>query len=35
LVNNFKLSLTIVLLELCKDVKLTTLWGRLFQATAT
>ena len=32
-VNNFKLGLTIVLLKVRKDVKLTTLGGRLFQAT--
>ena len=35
LVNNFRLALTMVLLKLRKDVKLTTLGGRLFQATAT
>jgi len=35
LVNNFKLALTMVLLKVRKDVKLTTLGGRLFQATAT
>jgi len=34
-VNNFKLALTIVLLNVRKDAKLTTLGGRLFQATAT
>jgi len=34
-VNNFKLALVIVLLKVRKDVKLTTLGGRLFQATAT
>jgi len=33
--NNFKLALTMVLLKVRKDVKLTTLGGRLFQATAT
>jgi len=30
-VNNFKLALTMVLLKIRKDVKLTTLGGRLFQ----
>ena len=35
LLNNFKLALIIVLLEVRKDVKLTTLGGRQFQATAT
>jgi len=34
-VNNFKLAFTVVLLKVRKDVKLTTLGGRLFQATAT
>jgi len=36
-VNDFKLALTklVVLLKVRKDVKLTTLGGRLFQATAT
>ena len=35
LVNNFKLALTMVLLKVHKDVKLTTLGGRLFQALET
>jgi len=35
LVNNFKLALTVVLLKVRKDEKLTTLGGRLLQATAT
>jgi len=34
-VNNFKLVLTIVLLKVRKDVKLTTLGGRLFHMTVT
>jgi len=34
-VNNFKLALTMLLLKVRKDVELTTLGGRLFQATAT
>jgi len=34
-VNNFKLALTMVILKVRKDEKLTTLGGRLFQAIAT
>jgi len=33
--NNFKIALTLVLLTVRKDIKLATLGGRLFHATAT